>query len=180
MRLRRLLPSLLLLLATPAATQAQPDTGPTIHWSRCVQHLDWATATRITAQTCRRYPIHARQTYGAWSRCTRQSPHIRICVRCPYRARAVIPSVQGYSITVWITGYDELGTTASGLPAGYGRVAVDPSVFPLGTRFFVPGYGPALASDTGAAVHGLHVDLWFATAQQCLAATGYRRVTVYR
>lgn len=53
------------------------------------------------------------------------------------------------------------GITRSGLPAGYGVVAVDPSVIPLGTRLYVPGYGVALAGDTGGSILGKHIDLGF-------------------
>jgi uncharacterized protein YabE (DUF348 family) len=53
------------------------------------------------------------------------------------------------------------GITRSGLQAGYGVVAVDPSVVPLGTRLFVPGYGVAVAGDTGGAILGKHIDLGF-------------------
>lgn len=53
------------------------------------------------------------------------------------------------------------GITRSGLPAGYGIVAVDPTVIPLGTRLYVPGYGVALAGDTGGAIIGKHIDLGF-------------------
>ena len=46
------------------------------------------------------------------------------------------------------------GHTARGLPVGWGIAAVDPSVIPLGTRFIVPGYGDAVAADTGWAIVG--------------------------
>ena len=45
-------------------------------------------------------------------------------------------------------------STASGLPVGWGVVAVDPSVIPLGTHMTVPGYGEAVAADTGCADQG--------------------------
>ncbi len=41
------------------------------------------------------------------------------------------------------------GITATGLRARKGIVAVDPRVIPLGTKLFIPGYGEALAADTG-------------------------------
>jgi 3D (Asp-Asp-Asp) domain-containing protein len=51
------------------------------------------------------------------------------------------------------------GITASGLAARHGIVAVDPAVIPLGTRVYVPGYGLALAADTGSAIIGNKIDL---------------------
>lgn len=51
------------------------------------------------------------------------------------------------------------GITASGLRARHGIVAVDPNVIPLGTRLYVPGYGLALAADTGGAIIGNKIDL---------------------
>lgn len=53
------------------------------------------------------------------------------------------------------------GRTANGSIVTYGIVAVDPSVIPLGTRMFVPGYGYAIAADTGGAVKGYIIDLGF-------------------
>ena len=39
--------------------------------------------------------------------------------------------------------------------------AVDPSVIPLGTRMTIPGYGEAIAADTGGAVRGSAAPLTF-------------------
>jgi 3D (Asp-Asp-Asp) domain-containing protein len=81
------------------------------------------------------------------------------------------------TLTVEATGYSLPGRTASGLPVGWGIVAVDPSVIPLGTRLTIPGYGEAVAADTGGAVHGNVIDLWFPTTAQALA-WGRRVVTI--
>lgn len=70
------------------------------------------------------------------------------------------------------------GTTASGLRAGFGVIAVDPSIIPLGTRMFIPGYGRAVAGDTGGAIHGHRIDLGFNTNGQAFE-WGSRAVTVY-
>lgn len=70
------------------------------------------------------------------------------------------------------------GYTASGLPAGYGLVAVDPRVIPLGTVLYIEGYGMAIAADTGRAIRGHKIDLCFATRQQALQF-GRRRVRVH-
>jgi 3D (Asp-Asp-Asp) domain-containing protein/cell division protein FtsB len=81
------------------------------------------------------------------------------------------------SLTVSSTGYSLPGHTATGLPVGWGVVAVDPSVIPLGTHLMIPGYGEAVAADTGSAVIGDDIDLWFPTIAQA-DAWGRRTVTI--
>jgi 3D (Asp-Asp-Asp) domain-containing protein len=81
------------------------------------------------------------------------------------------------TLTVTATAYTLQGSTATGAPVGYGVVAVDPSVIPLGTRMTIPGYGEGVAADTGGAIHGAVIDLWFPTAAQA-AAWGRRTVTI--
>jgi 3D (Asp-Asp-Asp) domain-containing protein len=82
-----------------------------------------------------------------------------------------------HTLVVDAVAYHLVGRTASGLPAGVGVMAVDPSVIPLGTRVFVPGYGPAVAADVGSAVKGLVIDLWMPTTIQA-RAWGRRTVTI--
>lgn len=71
------------------------------------------------------------------------------------------------------------GITASGYPAGHGIVAVDPRVIPLGTRLYIPGYGPAIAGDTGGAILGNRIDLGFNSLHDAVEF-GRRVITVYR
>jgi 3D (Asp-Asp-Asp) domain-containing protein len=82
-----------------------------------------------------------------------------------------------HTLTVTATGYSLPGRTATGLPVGPGVVAVDPSVIPLGTRLTIPGYGEGVAADTGGAVQGYTIDLWFPTPADALA-WGRRTVTI--
>jgi len=72
-------------------------------------------------------------------------------------------------MTVTSTGYCLRGTTATGIPTGWGVVAVDPAVIPLGTRMSIPGYGEGVAADTGSAVRGAMIDVWFPNCAQALA-----------
>jgi len=81
------------------------------------------------------------------------------------------------AITVSATGYSLSGTTATGIPVGYGVAAVDPSVIPLGTHMTVPGYGEAIAADTGGSVVGATIDLWF-PSEAAANAWGRRTVTI--
>jgi len=83
----------------------------------------------------------------------------------------------GRSLTVVATGYSIRGHTATGAPTGWGVVAVDPSVIPLGTRMSIPGYGSGVAADTGSAIQGATIDLWFPTLAQA-RAWGRRTVTI--
>ncbi len=96
-------------------------------------------------------------------------------------------------ITVKATAYDtsleENGgwtKTAYGLTPGFGIVAVDPRVIPLGTRLYVEStddgqswtYGFCLAGDTGGAIKGNRIDLCYNTQYECVQF-GRRNATVY-
>jgi 3D (Asp-Asp-Asp) domain-containing protein/septal ring factor EnvC (AmiA/AmiB activator) len=97
----------------------------------------------------------------------------------PAAAPVAVPEYTGgeQTMTVFSTGYALQGRTASGLPTGWGIVAVDPSVIPLGTRMTIPGYGEGVAADTGGTVRGATIDLWFPTIGQAMA-WGRRTVTI--
>ncbi|MGA8574867.1 MAG: 3D domain-containing protein [Candidatus Cybelea sp.] len=71
------------------------------------------------------------------------------------------------------------GMTALGRRAGYGIVAVDPRIIPLGTRLYIPGYGVAIAGDTGGAIVGNRIDLGFDSLRDAMLF-GRRDVKVYR
>ena len=81
------------------------------------------------------------------------------------------------SLTVTATAYALPGTTATGRPVGWGVVAVDPSVIPMGSRIAIPGYGMGVAADTGGAIVGARIDLWFPSVDQA-HAWGTRTVTI--
>ncbi|MBL4931362.1 ubiquitin-like domain-containing protein [Clostridium paridis] len=63
--------------------------------------------------------------------------------------------------------------TASGRQAvrnseGYSTVAVDPSVISFGTKMYIPGYGFAIAADSGSGVKGNTIDVFFNTKGEAL------------
>ncbi len=96
----------------------------------------------------------------------------------PVEAAAPMVSPSGErTLTVSATGYTIRGRTSTGIPTAPGVVAVDPAVIPLGTRLTIPGYGVGIAADTGGAVQGNTIDVWFATAAQA-HRWGRRTVTV--
>lgn len=67
----------------------------------------------------------------------------------------------------------------NGKPLQYGDVAVDPHVIPLGTYLYIDGYGPARAVDTGSAVWGDHIDLFFNESWWQVARYGIQHHKVY-
>lgn len=68
--------------------------------------------------------------------------------------------------------------TATGMRAQRGVVAVDPSVIPLGTNLYIPGYGMAVAADTGGAIVGDKIDLCMESYGEAINF-GRRGVEVY-
>lgn len=70
------------------------------------------------------------------------------------------------------------GLTAMGIPATYGVVAVDPSVIPLGSRVYIPGYGEAIADDTGSAIIGNKIDIAFDTYEEAINF-GRQHIEIY-
>lgn len=70
------------------------------------------------------------------------------------------------------------GRTATGMKAGFGVVAVDPKVIPLGTQLYIEGYGHAVAGDRGGAIVGNRIDLGYDTYAEAIRF-GRKWVTVH-
>lgn len=62
--------------------------------------------------------------------------------------------------------YTSTGVKAIRNPDGYSTIAVDPKVIPYGTKLFVEGYGFATAADTGSAIRGNWIDVFFNTYKE--------------
>lgn len=88
------------------------------------------------------------------------------------RSKTYTPKVDGRAILVEATAYTPFacGLDADWIawrrrlfhvPDGWGIVAVDRRVIPLGTKLFVEGYGYAVAGDTGSAIKGYKIDVCY-------------------
>lgn len=92
------------------------------------------------------------------------------------QARSVppTPAIVGQTKSMRSTSYTPWDSTCSGhistilgkmrqwhIPAGWGLIAVDPRVIPLGTKVYVEGYGYAVAGDVGGAIKGDKIDVCF-------------------
>ncbi|MBP3634642.1 MAG: G5 domain-containing protein [Oscillospiraceae bacterium] len=75
-------------------------------------------------------------------------------------------------------------TTYTGTEARVGAIAVDPNFIPLGTKMYIVSadgkyiYGYCTAEDTGGAIKGKIVDLYFNTYEECIQF-GRRDVKIY-
>lgn len=87
------------------------------------------------------------------------------------------------SISVDATAYSGFGCTTIGSqvtrnPNGTSTIAVDPQVIPLYSKVYVSGYGYAIAADTGSAIQGNIIDVYFSTEAEA-NDWGRRSVQVY-
>ncbi|MCB2294685.1 G5 domain-containing protein [Clostridium algoriphilum] len=94
-------------------------------------------------------------------------------------------STSGKVLSVKSTAYSASnGITASGSKTvrnvgGFSTIAVDPNIIPLGTKLYVEGYGNAIAADTGSAIQGNVIDLFFNTnAEACNWGVRYLKVHI--
>ena len=75
-------------------------------------------------------------------------------------------------------GHQWYGVTSIGWQAKPGIIAVDPHFIPYKTRLYVPGYGFGIAGDTGSAIVGHRIDLFYGTEQEAVR-WGRRNLRVY-
>ena len=166
----------------PFETQTQPVSDLEIDSQRVVQPGAYGlTARRIRV----RYEDGVEVSRQVEAEYTAQEPQPRVL---GYGTR-IVPltlEVPGGELTYWralnmyAVSYNPTsagGTiTASGLPLAKGVAAVDPNYIPLGTRLYVPGYGEAIAADTGGGVIGRMIDLGYSDADY---VSWHQWVTVY-
>ncbi|MFX3616337.1 MAG: 3D domain-containing protein [Sporolactobacillus sp.] len=97
----------------------------------------------------------------------------------PFASNASAKSVK--NLRVQSTAYSEKGITATGF--NFNRnpsakvIAVDPRVIPMFSLVVIPGYGKAIARDTGGRIKGKIIDVHFKTKHQAIQ-WGRRSVNV--
>ncbi|PTX59147.1 3D (Asp-Asp-Asp) domain-containing protein [Melghirimyces profundicolus] len=99
---------------------------------------------------------------------------------------SMVVTATGYTSGRESTGKDRshpaFGLTRSGVQAQRGvlsTVAADPRVFPIGTLLYIPGYGYGVVADTGNAIQGRRLDLYFDTVEEVYKQWGKKRVRIY-
>ncbi|MGV3488937.1 MAG: 3D domain-containing protein [Tuberibacillus sp.] len=61
----------------------------------------------------------------------------------------------------------------------YSTIAADPSIFPIGTILYIPGYGYGVVADTGSAINGNKLDLYYPTVDDVYKNWGKRKLKVF-
>lgn len=89
----------------------------------------------------------------------------------------------GYESTGKTASHPEYGITYSGVKVrrdknAVSTIAADPKVLPLGSILYIPGYGYGIVADTGSAIKGRKIDLYFSTTKQVYKEWGKKSVVV--
>jgi 3D (Asp-Asp-Asp) domain-containing protein len=127
----------------------------------------------LDARQITRLETEARAAEAKAEQLTRTAPAATVAVPVELRSTQAL----GRTVTVVSTGYCLSGRAATGIPVGWGVAAVDPRVIPLGTHLRIPGYGEAVAADTGGSIVGGRIDLWFPSCAQA-GGWGSQSVTI--
>lgn len=92
----------------------------------------------------------------------------------------------GYTAGAESTGkkpsHPQYGITYSGVKVKrdlYSTIAADTSVFPIGTILFIPDYGYGVVADTGSAIKGNRIDLYYQTVEEVFSKWGKKELEVY-
>lgn len=102
----------------------------------------------------------------------------QLAANTPYHKLLHVYAMEATAYTALTAKANPTGYTANGMRAQYGIVAVDPGIIPLGSHVFIPGYGLAIAADTGGAIIGHRIDLCMDQYGEAVRF-GRQPVTVY-
>lgn len=88
----------------------------------------------------------------------------------------------GYESTGKNPDHPHYGVTFSGVKVRrdlYSTIAADRSVFPIGSILYIPNYGYGVVADTGGAIKGNKIDLYFETVEDVYEMWGKQEIEVY-
>jgi 3D (Asp-Asp-Asp) domain-containing protein len=102
------------------------------------------------------------------------------------RYPSIMVTATGYTAGKESTGkaktHPAYGITKSGVKVKrdiYSTIAADTTVFPIGTVLFIPDYGYGVVADTGSAIKGNRIDLYYNTVEEVYEKWGKKTLKVY-
>ncbi len=181
----RVLPALVALLLVCCGSPPEADTGPgSITVATQASSTERAAATDIStvssiAPTKVRTPSPVIATEVAPERATTSQAAVKP-TKVPKPTEAVRACPRHEVLANGYNGaeFGSKGIMANGKRVHWGAVAVDPEYIPLGTRMYISGFGKKVfvASDTGGAVKGWEIDIWFPSVKRAQGFTDQRRM----
>ncbi|MFC7063944.1 3D domain-containing protein [Halobacillus seohaensis] len=88
----------------------------------------------------------------------------------------------GHESTGKHADHPAFGITYSGVEVKrdlYSTIAADLEIFPLGTVLFIPGYGYGVVADTGSAIKGDKIDLYYPSVEDVYNQWGKKEIDVF-
>lgn len=159
--------------------EGQPGEKETV--SKIVYENGKEISRKVVSETIKKQPVQKVVAMGTLSVYT-PSRGGSVIYKDSIRMRATAYTAD-YESTGKGPGDAAFGITATGTVAkrnsnSYSSVAVDPRVIPLGTKLYIEGYGYAVAEDTGGAIKGNRIDLFYNSSAEA-NNWGVRWVNVY-
>lgn len=123
-----------------------------------------AVSTKVIKEIVVKKPVDRLIVLGGY-------PHMPVS-----RGGDILPFTEKYRVRAtayWAVNGIGKTYTGSGRKAkrdidGYSTIAVDRHLIPYGTKVFIEGYGFAIAADTGSAIVGKTIDVFFDTKNEAL------------
>lgn len=131
---------------------------------RVVYENDKAVSKEIICESIVKQPIDRQLVQGTYPLMPVSRGGNPMAYRNVFRSRTTAYwAVNGIGKT-----YTASGRKAVRDPEGFSTVAVDPDVIPFGTKLFIEGYGFAIAAESGSAIKGNIIDVFFDTKREAL------------
>ncbi|MCP3032780.1 3D domain-containing protein [Halobacillus sp. A1] len=145
---------------------------------------DWLALKQQTSESENNHKITNPSSQPAASYSATEEDVVELLNLSQYPARTV--TATGYTAGYESTGKNEdhpaFGITYSGVEVKrdlYSTIAADIEIFPIGTVLFIPGYGYGVVADTGSAIKGDKIDLYYPSVDDVYDHWGKKETQVY-
>lgn len=165
-------------------TKTQGQKGEKLIISEVVLHDGIEISNQVIEEKTLKQPVNEIIEYGSFNVSRGVTERDGVIITSAGQelkySKVIDVEASAYSTEGWTSK-----NTASGTVARVGAIAVDPRVIPLGSKLYITSpdgkswiYGHAVAEDTGGAIKGNKIDLFFNTQSECIKF-GRKQAKVY-